>query len=122
MGKEGVGLKHGVDVAAIGGSPGDVLAAEKDLTAGGLLESTNHAQCGGLAAARRSEEREELALCELQGEVVHRNHLLELLGHPDEAHGGVSRILCVLDVDYFSRIIQRSIPPPCAARILSRWS
>ena len=47
---------------ARGGKTVHVLAAEQDLSLGRLLEARDHPQQSGLAASRRSEEDEELAL------------------------------------------------------------
>ena len=49
-----------------GGDADRVDATDQDLALVGLLEAGDHAQRGGLAAAGRTEQREELALAHLQ--------------------------------------------------------
>src|SRR5437879_2146771 len=46
-----------------------------------LLESADHPKRRGLATPGRAEEAEELALLDLQGEVVDRHDIPESLGH-----------------------------------------
>src|SRR4029079_7373466 len=61
MREEGVVLEDSVDVAAVGRRIGDVGAVQEDLAGGRLLEAGDHPEGSGLPAARRPEEREELA-------------------------------------------------------------
>ena len=60
--EERVGLEDGVHRPLVGRQVGHVLVAELDRAGGGLLQAGDHAQGGGLAAARGAEEREERAL------------------------------------------------------------
>src|ERR1700691_5608202 len=76
--KERVGLEDRIDVALIRWRPGDVLAAEEDLPARRLFEAADHAQRRGLAAARRSQQREELAGGEPEREGIEGNHPRDL--------------------------------------------
>ena len=66
---------------------GDVGAAEKDRARRRPLESGDHPQCGGLAAATGAEQREELAVPDRQIEVVDHGVLAELLAHADDFDG-----------------------------------
>jgi hypothetical protein len=67
------------DVAVRRALEGDVFVAEKDLAAGGQLEPGDHAQRGRLAAARRPEQAEELAVAHGEGRVLHRDEVGERL-------------------------------------------
>ncbi len=69
--KQRVGLEHHADIALVRLQPGDVLAADDDGAGGRLLEAGDHAQHGGLAAARRAEEGDELAARDIQVEILH---------------------------------------------------
>ena len=86
--KQCVLLEHGVDVPEAGGQPGDVHAAEPDDAGGGLFESGDHAQHGGLARPRRAQDGEEFTIVDGQVGVVHRDYVSasfgEHLAHADE--------------------------------------
>src|SRR4029450_13969818 len=82
VGEEGVLLEDGVEVAAIGWDLRDVLAVEQDPSAGDGLEACDHAQHRRLAAPRGPEHREELAACDVEVGVLHRDEVTEALGHP----------------------------------------
>jgi hypothetical protein len=56
-----VALEDGVDRALVGGRAGEIRAVEQDATVGGFVEAADHPQRRGLAAARRTQQREELA-------------------------------------------------------------
>src|SRR5258708_39877297 len=49
----------------------EVAAADEDLAGAGRLQPGDHAQGRGLAAARRPQQGEELAILDLEVEVVH---------------------------------------------------
>jgi len=51
VGEQGVALEDRVDVALVGGQPGDILTLQLDQAAGRLLEPADHPEGGGLAAA-----------------------------------------------------------------------
>ncbi len=70
VGKESVVLEDRVDVPLVRREPGDVAALELDLTRGRLLEPADHPEGRGLAAAGRTEEAEELALADLEVDMV----------------------------------------------------
>ena len=70
MREKRVVLKDGADVALVGLQMLDAGAVETDFSRGGFLESGDHAQRGGLAAARGTEQGEELAAREVQRNAV----------------------------------------------------
>ena len=77
------------DVALAGAPHGDVLAAEQDLAAGRQFEPGDHAQRRRLAAARRPEHDEELAVLDGEVGILHRDELAEFLPQifdPDLRH------------------------------------
>ncbi len=57
--EERVVLEDGVDLALVGRQGGDVLAGELDGPGGGVLQSGDHPQGGGLSAAGGAQQREE---------------------------------------------------------------
>ncbi len=67
-----IGLKHHADVALIGRqqpsavTDHDRLIAEKDIAGVGCLQTGDHAQGGGLTAAARAEQSENLAVIHLR--------------------------------------------------------
>ncbi len=71
VGEQRIGLEHHADVALVGLQPRDVLAADDDGAGGRLLEAGDHAQHGGLAAAGRAEEGDELAGADIEVEILH---------------------------------------------------
>src|SRR5688572_13276215 len=85
MREERVVLEDGVRRALEGRKVGDVLVAEEDRSGGDLLETADHAQGRGLAAAGRAEERKELARFHIEREIVDRGDIAEPLGHPLES-------------------------------------
>ena len=72
-------LEHRVDVALERRHVRDVAAVEQDAAGGRQLEAGDHAQGRGLAAARRPEHREELAVPDLEVDVVHGDDVAETL-------------------------------------------
>ena len=78
VGKEGVVLKHRVDVALVGRNAFGRFAENLDMTLVGLLEAGDQPQARGLARARRAEHGEELALCDVEGHAVHGSHRAEV--------------------------------------------
>jgi hypothetical protein len=69
-----VGLEHHAHVALAGRQPGDVLAGHRDGSGVGVFQPREQAQRGCLAAARRAEQRDELAGPQGQVEVVQGDH------------------------------------------------
>src|SRR5690606_11706193 len=84
VGKEGVRLENRVHRPLVGRPEPHLLPVDLERPFGGVLETGDHAEGGGLAAARRPEEGEELAVADGQLEVVDRHHLAEALRDPDE--------------------------------------
>ncbi|MOA15004.1 hypothetical protein D3C78_1351410 [compost metagenome] len=68
--EQGVALEHGVDRAAEGRESLHRLAVEADAAGGGLFESGNEAQQGGLATAGGAEEGEEFVGTDIQRHIV----------------------------------------------------
>ena len=69
-----------------GGTRADILAVEQDAAFARRLEAGEHAQQRGLAAAGGPEQREELALPDVERERVDRDHRAEALADRLEAH------------------------------------
>ncbi len=88
-----VALEHGVDVAPVRGDPRDVDPVEEDLTAGRWLEARDHAKRRRLSAARRPEQREELARRHAQADRVDGDRIVVSLGEIDERHLAAVRLL-----------------------------
>ncbi len=87
--EEGVVLEHGVDVASIGRVVGDALAVDEDLAAGHRNEPTDDVQRRGLAAARGSQQAEELAALDAQRNVIQGAHRPVELGHVAHFNGQI---------------------------------
>jgi hypothetical protein len=60
--EEGVVLEHETDIALLDGEIVDATAADVKIAFAGHLESGDHAEHGGFAAAARAEQRDELAV------------------------------------------------------------
>ena len=75
--EQAVGLEHHPHVAAVRRSPRHVGAVDDDRAGGRMVEAGDEPQCGRLAAAGRSEQRDELALLELEVDPVERRHRAE---------------------------------------------
>src|SRR5215472_4034521 len=74
-----IGLKHHIDRAPMRRHRRKIDAVEEDAAGARLLKSGNEPQQRGLAAAGRTEQREELALKDLERELVDRGELAEAL-------------------------------------------
>ena len=68
---ERVALEHHRDVAVLRRHVVDDAAADRDRAVGDRLEARDHPQRGRLAAARRADEDEELAVLDVEREVLH---------------------------------------------------
>jgi hypothetical protein len=79
VGEQAVGLEHHAHVALAGRHWGDVAAVDQQLAAGRLFEPGDDAQRRRLAAAARSEQRDQLARLDLERKLGQRRHLAELL-------------------------------------------
>jgi hypothetical protein len=80
--EERVVLEDRVDGAAVGRHAADVDAVEPQHARRRGLEAGDHAQHGGLAAARGTEHREELATAHREGDAVDGDDVAEALAHP----------------------------------------
>jgi len=67
---ERVGLEDHRDVAVLGGLVVDDLAVDLQLALGDVLQARHHVQGGGLPAARRADQDDELTVRDVQVEVV----------------------------------------------------
>jgi hypothetical protein len=83
-----VGLEDRVHIPLVRRQHRDILPAQHDPTFGRQLESTHHAQGRRLAAPRWAQQREELALPQIQIDVIDRAGLGESLGHMPQTHCG----------------------------------
>ena len=70
---EGIGLEDHCDIAVLRRHVVHELAVDVELAAGDGLKACNHAQGRGLAAAGRSDEHDELAVLDLEVEVLDRD-------------------------------------------------
>ena len=86
--EESVALEDHVHGSPLGRLQRDVLAAELDPAARRELEAADHPQGGRLAAAGRSEEREELADPDVERDRVDGDDLAKALGELDEPDVG----------------------------------
>ncbi len=84
--KESVALEHHVHRPPVGRNARQVLAAEEDSAMARHLESGQDAQQRGLAATRWSEQREELALVDVERQSVDRREFAEAFGDALEPH------------------------------------
>src|SRR5262249_42071963 len=83
-------LKHESDVARRGAAEGDILAVKQDAPVGRQLQSRDHAQRRGLAAAGRPEHRKERAVVDGEVRALHGGELIERLSQvfdADLCHG-----------------------------------
>ena len=68
----------------------DARAADADLAFGDVLQPGDHAQQRALAAARRPDQHDELAILDRQVDAVQHRHDAEILAHiadVDRRHG-----------------------------------
>jgi hypothetical protein len=89
VGEERVGLEHDAEIALRGRQGGDVLAGLLDHAAGLNVQAGDGPQQSGLAAARRPQKTNELALVDLQGNVLERGKGAEQLAQGLDAEKGV---------------------------------
>ena len=76
MGIQGVALEHHGDVPVLGLHVVHQLAADVQLAAGDVLQTGDHPQRGGLAAAGGTHQNDELLVRNVQVEVLHRHNAL----------------------------------------------
>ena len=79
VGVQRVGLEDHGHVSVAGAGLGDVGAVDKNLPLVNRLQPGEHAQRGGLAAARRADKHQELAVGDLQVEAADRRRLLRIV-------------------------------------------
>jgi hypothetical protein len=75
------------------GAGGKRPVAQGDLAPIGSLEPGHESEGGGLAAAARAEQRQELAGLRFEREVVDRDHRAERLHEARRSHGSHGRVL-----------------------------
>jgi len=83
-----VGLEDHRDVPAARSQIRHVTVADPDRPVRNLFEAGDHAQQRRLAAPRRPDEDQELAVCDVERHAVDRGHGTEGLGHLLELDGG----------------------------------
>jgi hypothetical protein len=88
MREQRVTLKHRVDRAVIRTDACYVAPAHADLAGSRSLKSGDHAQRCGLSAARRADDREELALLNVQVQFAHGDQVAIVLPDSDQTDGG----------------------------------
>src|SRR5690606_5239308 len=88
VGKERIGLKHHVDRPLVGRHVGHVAAVEIDPAGGGLLETREYAQERGLAAARATQQTEEVLTIDVERNAIDRCEASETLLHAFDAQKG----------------------------------
>jgi hypothetical protein len=88
---ERIVLEHHGDVAILGRDVIDDAVADRDLAAGDFLQPRDHAQESRLAAAGRTNEGDELAVADVDGNAM--DHFLLSVSLPDIAdrHGAHRR-------------------------------
>jgi hypothetical protein len=83
---QGVALEHHGDVAVLRRGIVDHLAADPQLAVGDVLQPGDHVERGGLPAARRPDQDHELAVGDIQADLVDRQRpVRESLGHVVES-------------------------------------
>src|SRR5688572_3358849 len=87
VGEDGVGLEDGVYRPPVGRYPAHRLTVDGDTALGRFFEAGDHAQRGGLAAPARAQQREELALVDVEREITDRDELSKALGNRGHLHG-----------------------------------
>ena len=70
VGIQGVVLEHHGDVPILGGHVVDQPVADVQLAAGDLLQTGNHPQCGGLAAAGGADQDDKFPVRDVQAELL----------------------------------------------------
>ena len=85
---QGIVLKHHGARPLLGSERGDVVAVHGDRAEIGREEPRNHAERRRFAAAGRAEQRHELALCDVEREVVDDHASAECLREAGEAQAG----------------------------------
>ena len=84
--KQRIALEHHVDRPPVRRHAGDILAVQQDAAFARLLETREHPQQRGLAAARGPEQREEFAFEDVQRQPLDGDEIAEALAHRLEPH------------------------------------
>ena len=88
-----VALEDHRDVAILRGDVVHDAVADLEVAVADLFEAGDHPQAGRLAAARRTDEDHELAIADLEVEVLDGGEVAEALPDVIERHGGHGRLL-----------------------------
>ena len=88
MGKQRIGLEDHADIAVGRRQMCDVGAVDQDRAARCPLQPGDQPQGRGLAASRRTKERDETALLDDEGDIVDRRHPAVALEYRAELDGG----------------------------------
>ena len=115
-GKQRVTLEHHVHRPPVRRHVDDILAVEQDVAFTRGLETREHAQEGGFAAARGAEQREEFALCDVERQRFYRSDRTEALADALESHQRRLLLSCRA-LRHFSAVRHRF--PVCAANTLA---
>jgi hypothetical protein len=112
--EERVVLEHRVHVSLERRPSRHVAAVQEDPTGRGSLEPGDQPEARGLAGAGRAEQREELAVLDLEVDVVDRNDRAELLGDAFESDrerpSRLSDFVCSMRFQNDSRNLPARIP------------
>jgi hypothetical protein len=92
--EERVALEHHVHRSPVRLDRDDVLAVEEDAALGRRLEPGQHPQQRGLAAARRTKQREKFVMPDIERERFNRHDRAEPLGDGLEAHQRLFFVRC----------------------------
>jgi hypothetical protein len=84
VGKEGVVLEDGVDIALVRRLVRNIGAVQEDPPRAREIETRDEPQAGGLAGTRRTEQGKELAVGDAQVDVVDRDDVAEAARDPLE--------------------------------------
>ncbi|MCY1185971.1 hypothetical protein D9M73_267960 [compost metagenome] len=87
MREQRIVLEHCVDVTLVGRQASGLDPLDADRAAGGLLEACDQAQAGGFARAGRAEHGKELAIDDVDADLVDGLDLAEGAGNLGELDG-----------------------------------
>ena len=79
MGIKRIVLEHHRDIAVAGRDIVDHTVPDPDLTAGDLLQARDHTKSGSLTAAGRTDKHEELAIANIEIQVIDSRYLFARL-------------------------------------------
>ena len=115
-----VALEDGVHGPRVRRRVAHRLPVDQERAAGGGLEAADQVEGGGLAAAARSQQREELTLADLEVDAVQRHHGAEALAHIAQLDRKARHLLRPSDPSATPAIIEpasaRCRPAPLAPR------